>query len=132
MPVFFSYPAVCATALHCFSSSSPAIRQSQHSSQAEQPRGTCSYQQSRFPVPMNKLCLFTASLPQLGLFIISRLFIANTTDGTDNAKHVLSPHLRRRRGGKLSRKKREQMHKAACNQEPVTMPTEAYSKECVG
>ena len=98
MPVFFSYPAVCATALHCFSSSSPAIRQSQHSSQAEQPRGTCSYQQSRFTVPMNKLCLFTASLPQLGLFIIARLFIANTTDGMDNAKHVFKSSPKKKEG----------------------------------
>lgn len=131
MPVFFSSPAVCATALHCFSSSSPAIRQSQHSrvrlSSPEVPAA------SRFTVRTSGLCLFTASPPQLGLFIVSQLFITGTTDGTDSAKHALSPHLRRRkRGEKLSRKKQEQMHKAACNQEPVTMPTEACSKECVG
>lgn len=39
---------------------------------------------------------------------------------------------KKKEGGKLSRKKQERMHKAACNQEPVTMPTEACSKECVG
>lgn len=100
MPVFFSSPAVCATALHCFSSSSPAIRQSQHSraglSSPEVPAALSSPDSQ--PWWTNGLCLFTASPPQLGLFMISQLFITGTTDGTDNAKHALSPHLRRRKG----------------------------------
>lgn len=100
MPVFFSSPAVCATALHCFSSSSPAIRQSQHSrvrlSSPEVPAAL--NHPDPQPGPANGLCLFTASLPQLGLFfILSQLFITGTTDGRDNAKHALSPHLRGRK-----------------------------------
>lgn len=50
----------------------PPLQLDKVNTHSVQPGGTCSYQQSRFTALMNKLCLFNASLPQLGLFLLYR------------------------------------------------------------